>query len=51
MWITNGRFAGLFAFMPKHQKVSQGSTDCYVDGLTIGKDEDKMGKCLLTKSS
>ena len=45
MWITNGRFAGLFAL---YAKTSAGVTgfcvDRYVEGLTIGKDEGKMGQ-------
>ena len=45
MWITNGRFAGLFALYAKSKEGITGMcVDRYVEGLTIGKDEDKMGQ-------
>ncbi|MCM8526627.1 MAG: FAD-binding protein, partial [Lentisphaeraceae bacterium] len=45
MWITNGRFAGLFALYAKTEEGITGlCVDRYVEGLTIGKDEDKMGQ-------
>ncbi|MCM8537836.1 MAG: acyl-CoA dehydrogenase family protein [Lentisphaeraceae bacterium] len=45
MWITNGRFAGLFALYAKTKEGVTGfCVDRYTDGLTIGKDEDKMGQ-------
>ena len=45
MWITNGRFAGLFALYAKTKEGITGlCVDRYVEGLTIGKDEDKMGQ-------
>ena len=45
MWITNGRFAGLFALYAKTQEGITGlCVDRYAEGLTIGKDEDKMGQ-------
>ena len=45
MWITNGRFAGLFALYAKtNEGVTGFCCDRYIDGLTIGKDEDKMGQ-------
>ena len=45
MWITNGRFAGLFALYAKTKEGITGlCVDRYAEGLTIGKDEDKMGQ-------
>jgi len=45
MWITNGRFAGLFALYAKTKEGITGlCVDRYTEGLTIGKDEDKMGQ-------
>ena len=45
MWITNGRFAGIFSLYAKtDQGVTGFCVDRYTDGLLIGKDEDKMGQ-------
>jgi len=45
MWITNGRFAGLFALYAKTKEGITGMcVDRYAEGLTVGKDEEKMGQ-------
>jgi len=45
MWITNGRFAGLFAlYAHTPEGVTGFAVDRYAEGLVIGTDEDKMGQ-------
>ncbi len=46
MWITNGRFAGLFCLYAKTEEGITGFiVDRHAEGLLVGKDEVKMGQC------
>jgi electron transfer flavoprotein-quinone oxidoreductase len=46
MWITNGRVCGVLCLYAKTETGVTGFlVDRHAEGLTVGKDEDKMGQC------
>jgi alkylation response protein AidB-like acyl-CoA dehydrogenase/electron transfer flavoprotein alpha subunit len=46
MWITNGRMMGIMCLYAKTDEGVTGFVvDRHAEGLTVGKDEDKLGQC------